>query len=101
MQKILITRAVFPEVVAALARRFEVEHNAEDRPWPPEELARRLEGKAGAMETVMDRFREAVLGQAPALKLISKIGVGYNTVEGAACTARGIRVTNTPGVLDD
>ncbi len=101
MRKILITRAVFPEVVATLSRRFEVEHNAEDRPWPPEELARRLAGKEGAMATVMDRFDEAVLALSPELKVISNIAVGLNNIDVAACTRRGIRVTNTPGVLDD
>jgi lactate dehydrogenase-like 2-hydroxyacid dehydrogenase len=101
MNKILITRAVFPEVVEALSRRFDVEHNAEDRPWPPEELARRLRGKAGAMATVMDKFDEPILAQCPELKVISNIAVGYNNIDLAACTKRGIRVTNTPGVLDD
>jgi len=101
MRKILITRAVFPEVVEALAQRFEVEHNAEDRPWPPEELARRLAGKAGAMATVMDKFDEPLLAQCPELKVISNIAVGYNNIDVPAATRRGIRVTNTPGVLDD
>ena len=101
MKKILITRGIFPEVVEALSRRFDVEHNAEDRPWPPEELARRLRGKAGAMATVMDKFDEPILAQCPDLKVISNIAVGYNNIDLAACTKRGIRVTNTPGVLDD
>jgi lactate dehydrogenase-like 2-hydroxyacid dehydrogenase len=101
MRKILITRAVFPEVVAGLAQRFAVEHNAEDRPWPPEELARRLEGVSGVMATVMDRFDEALLALNPELKVISNIAVGYNNIDVPACTRRGIRVTNTPGVLDD
>jgi lactate dehydrogenase-like 2-hydroxyacid dehydrogenase len=100
MRKVLITRAVFPEVVEALAQRFDVEHNAEDRPWPPEELARRLHGKSGAMATVMDRFDEPILAQCPGLKVISNIAVGYNNIDIPAATKRGIKVTNTPGVLD-
>jgi len=99
--RILVTRQVFPEVIERLAARFEVEHNAEDRPWPPEELARRLQGKAGAMATVMDRFDEPLLAQCPDLKVISNIAVGYNNIDMPACTKRGIKVTNTPGVLDD
>jgi gluconate 2-dehydrogenase len=101
VQKILITRGVFPEVLQDLSRRFEVEHNAEDRPWPPEELARRLQGKQAAMATVMDRFDEALLGLSPGLKVIANIAVGFNNIDVPACTKRGIRVTNTPGVLDD
>jgi lactate dehydrogenase-like 2-hydroxyacid dehydrogenase len=100
-RKVLITRGVFPEIVEALAQRFEVEHNPEDRPLPPEELARRLEGKHGAMATVMDRFDEPLLARSPELRVISNIAVGYNNIDIAACSKRGIRVTNTPGVLDD
>ncbi len=101
MKKVLVTRGIFPEILAGLARRFEVEGNPDDRPWLPEELARRLEGKSGAMATVMDRFDEAILARCPDLKVISNIAVGYNNIDVPACTKRGIRVTNTPGVLDD
>jgi lactate dehydrogenase-like 2-hydroxyacid dehydrogenase len=101
LKKVLIARGVFPEVVEALSRRFDVEHNAEDRPWPPEELARRLAGKHGVMTTVMDRIDEAVMAQAPQLQAIANIAVGYNNIDVAAATRRGIRVTNTPGVLDN
>jgi lactate dehydrogenase-like 2-hydroxyacid dehydrogenase len=101
VKKVLVTRGIFPEVVEALSRRFEVEHNAEDVPWTAQELARRLQGKSGAMATVMDRFDEAILAKAPDLQVISNIAVGYNNIDVAACTRRGIRVTNTPGVLDD
>ncbi|MGZ5080287.1 MAG: 2-hydroxyacid dehydrogenase [Usitatibacter sp.] len=99
--KVLITRGIFPEVVEALSRRFDVEHNEDDRPWPPEELVKRLAGKHGAMATVMDKFDEPVLARSPELKVISNIAVGYNNVDVPACTKRGIRVTNTPGVLDN
>ena len=100
-QSILVTRGVFPEIVDALRSKFDVEHNPEDRPWPPEELARRLQGKNGVMATVMDRFDEPLLAQCSELKVISNIAVGYNNIDVAACTRRGVRVTNTPGVLDD
>jgi gluconate 2-dehydrogenase len=99
--KVLVTRAIFPEVIASLRERFEVEHNEDDRPWPPEELAKRLQGKAGAMATVMDKFDEPILAQCPDLKVISNIAVGLNNIDVPACTKRGIKVTNTPGVLDD
>ena len=101
MKRVLIARGVFPEVVEALSRRFEVEHNAEDRPWSPEELGRRLQGKHAVMTTVMDRVDSRVIERADSLKVIANIAVGYNNVDVAAATKRGIRVTNTPGVLDD
>jgi glyoxylate reductase len=53
------------------------------------------------MATVMDRFDEPILARCPDLKVIANIAVGYNNIDVPACTKRGIRVTNTPGVLDD
>ena len=99
--KVVITRGIFPEVVEALSRRFDVVHTGEDRPWPPEELAQRMQGASGAMATVMDKFDASILAKCPDLKVISNIAVGYNNIDVPACTQRGIRVTNTPGVLDD
>jgi len=99
--KVVITRGIFPEVVDKLRGRFEVVHNGDDRPWTPDELALRMQGASGAMATVMDRFDESILARCPELKVISNIAVGYNNIDVAACTKRGIRVTNTPGVLDD
>jgi lactate dehydrogenase-like 2-hydroxyacid dehydrogenase len=43
----------------------------------------------------------AMLDQLPSLRAVSQLGVGYDTIDVAACTARGIAVCNTPGVLDD
>src|SRR6187402_256817 len=100
-KRVGIVRGVFPDVVAALEKSFVVEHNAEDRPWPAEELAQRLADKHGAMTTVMDRMDDAVMAKCPELKVISNIAVGYNNIDVAAATKRGIRVTNTPGVLND
>jgi lactate dehydrogenase-like 2-hydroxyacid dehydrogenase len=99
--KLVITRRVFRELVERLRDSFEVVDNEEDRPWPPEELAANLAGASGAMATVMDRFDESILAKCPELKVISNIAVGYNNIDVASATRRGIRVTNTPGVLDD
>ncbi len=99
--KVLITRQVFPEIVEALRSRFDVEHNDDDHPWPTEEVARRAADKQGVLASVMDRIDESVLAAAPGLKVVSNIAVGTNNIDIPACTKRGIRVTNTPGVLDD
>jgi glyoxylate/hydroxypyruvate/2-ketogluconate reductase len=99
--KIVITRRIFRELVEDLGSRYEVVHNDEDRPWPPGELAQKLQGASGAMATVMDRFDEPLLARCPDLRVISNIAVGYNNIDVPACTRLGIRVTNTPGVLDD
>jgi len=36
----------------------------------------------------------------PSLRLVANFGVGYDRIDVGACTARGVAVTNTPGVLD-
>jgi glyoxylate/hydroxypyruvate/2-ketogluconate reductase len=100
-RKVLITRRVFPEVVEALSRRFDVSTNDDDTPWNPDQLAARLAGCHGALATIMDRFDDALLARCPGLKVVSNIAVGTNNIDVAACTKRGIMATNTPGVLDD
>ena len=47
---------------------------------------------------VDDAFLEAA---GPQLKVVANVAVGYNNIDVAACAARGITVTNTPGVLTD
>ena len=47
-----------------------------------------------------DAVNDAVLGRLPSLRLVASYGVGYDNVDVAACQARGVAVTNTPGVLD-
>ena len=42
-----------------------------------------------------------VLAAAPSLEIVASYGVGYDNIDIAACKARGIRVTNTPDVLND
>jgi len=101
MKKVLVTRQVFPEVVEALRQRFEVDHNEADRPYTPAEMAGRVANAHGVLSTVMDKLGGDILAAAPHLQVVANIAVGYNNVDVAAATARGIRVTNTPGVLDD
>ncbi|MFZ5808255.1 MAG: 2-hydroxyacid dehydrogenase [Chloroflexota bacterium] len=47
------------------------------------------------------RVDEAFLQRAPRLRVVSNMAVGYDNIDVAACTARGIAVGNTPGVLTD
>ena len=100
--RILVTRATFPEVVEKLRERFEVEDNQkDDTPWRGEELRRRLEDKDGVLSTGSDRIDATVLDAAPRLKAVCNNAVGYNNIDLAACSERGILATNTPGVLDE
>lgn len=100
-QKVLVTRKVFPEILEALSRRFEVVTNPDDMPWTPDQIAGKLAGCDAAMSTVMCKFDASVFERNPQLKVVSNIAVGYNNIDVAAATKQGVRVTNTPGVLDD
>jgi len=43
----------------------------------------------------------ALLGRAPRLRVVSNVAVGYDNIDVAACTARGVVATNTPDVLTE
>jgi gluconate 2-dehydrogenase len=98
---VLSTRATFPDITDRLREHFDVEDNPADTVWSPSELIRRLQGKQGVMSTGSERIDAALLEACPQLKAVCNVGVGYNNVDVAACTARGIVVTNTPDVLTD
>jgi glyoxylate reductase len=53
-----------------------------------------------ALAIVGERIDAEVLEQFPNLRLVANYGVGYDDIDVAACSARGVAVTNTPGVLD-
>jgi len=99
--KILVTREVFDETLAYLGEHCEVESNQADTPFDPDTLAQRLKDKHGVVCCLTDRIDEALLARCPQLKVAANIAVGYNNIDLAACTARGVMATNTPGVLDD
>jgi lactate dehydrogenase-like 2-hydroxyacid dehydrogenase len=46
-------------------------------------------------------FKAETMDAMPNLKAICSFGVGYDSIDVAAAKARGIAVSNTPGVLDD
>jgi gluconate 2-dehydrogenase len=98
---VLVARKVFPEVVQRLAQHFEVEDNPEDRIYTPDELRQRLQGKVGAFVTLSERIDAALLDAQPQLRAVCNMAVGYNNIDVAACTARGVLVSNTPDVLTE
>ena len=99
--KILVTREVFDETLEFLAQHCEVESNQPDAAFAPEVLVQKLADKDGVMCALTDRVDATLIGRCPRLKAVANIAVGYNNIDLAACTARGVMATNTPGVLDD
>jgi gluconate 2-dehydrogenase len=99
--RILIARAVFPEIVAKLAQHFDVETNPNDEVWHPAQLIDKLQGKVGAFTTGSERIDAALLAACPDLKICANMAVGYNNFDLAAMTAAGVLATNTPDVLTE
>jgi glyoxylate reductase len=64
--------------------------------WPPPEPLPGVE----ALIAAVVRIGPQELDLLPDLRLVANYGVGYDTVDVAACRERGIAVTNTPSVLD-
>ena len=100
-RQVLITRAVFPEAVQRLRQHFEVETNPDDSDWTHAELSQRLRGKVGLLGTSIEPITAALLDENPQLRAVCLMTVGYNNVDVAACTARGVLATNAPGVLTE
>jgi len=73
-----------------------------DAPPTREEFLERVPGVAGLIPMLSDRIDAAVLDAAgPSLRVVANYAVGFDNVDIAACTERGVRVSNTPGVLTD
>lgn len=99
--KILITGKLPDSVIAPLKEKYQVEMNHEDRPLDHQMLISGVKDKQGLLSMLNDNISEEVLAGAPNLKMIANFGVGFNNIDVRAATARGIMVSNTPGVLTD
>ena len=98
---VLISRQL-PEPAVELARsRAEIDAYAVDAAMPRAELLARLRDKQGLICVISEAIDQALLDACPDLRVVSNVAVGYNNVDVAACTRRGVVVTNTPDVLTD
>jgi gluconate 2-dehydrogenase len=100
-QKILVARAVFPEVIARLQQHFDVESNQAEETWSKAQLTEKLRDKIGAFTTGGDRIDAEVLAACPHLKICANMAVGFNNFDIDAMTARSVLATNTPDVLTE
>ena len=81
--------------------RFETVLNEPDRPLSPAELAQAMADFDVICPSVCDRVDAAVLAGGDRVRLLANFGVGYDHIDVGAAKARGVAVTNTPGVLTD
>ncbi len=81
---------------------FEARLNVDDRAMSQQELVEAVRSADVLVPTVTDRIDTGVLSQAGEnLKLIANFGTGVDNIDVATALARGITVTNTPGVLTE
>jgi gluconate 2-dehydrogenase len=99
--RVLVARAVFPEVLERLVTHFELTINQDDEPWTQAELVKRLQGQQGVFTAGSERIDAALLAACPALKICANMTVGYNNFDLAAMTAAGVLATNAPDVLTE
>lgn len=99
--RILVTRAIFPEVLERLTQHFEVQANQEDADWSATEFVQRLQGKAGVLTFGLERINTALLAQCPQLRICANMTVGYNNFDLDAMQAAGVLGTNAPDVLTE
>jgi len=93
---------LLPEEGLQRVREFaETEVWEEELPPPRRVIIEKVKGIDGLLPLLTDRIDAEVMDAAPRLKVISNYAVGYDNIDVAAATARGILVCNTPGVLTE
>ncbi|MGY4645950.1 2-hydroxyacid dehydrogenase [Cellulomonas sp. URHB0016] len=74
----------------------------EEAPPERDRLLRDVAGAAAAVVTLTEKVDAELLDAAgPQLRVVANVAVGYDNIDVAEATRRGVVVTNTPGVLDD
>ena len=96
---VFIARRVFGDIVDRLRTHLDVRTHEGEAPLSQPELIAALQGCAGVFITGSEKIDAVLLDACPQLKAVCTMAVGYNNVDVAACTARGVLVTNAPGVL--
>lgn len=99
--RILLSRAMPPEVVEQLSQHFAVQANQGDEAWPRAEFIARLQEHDALLDTGTQRIDAELLAACPRLKIVANMTVGYNNFDVPAMTAAGVQGTNAPEVLTE
>ena len=99
---ILVTRSLLPEIETRMAQLFDAHFNADDVAMSHESMLDAMSDCDVLVPTVTDSINAALINaMPPSIKLIANFGSGVNHIDLAAAKAKGIMVTNTPGVFTD
>jgi len=100
--KILATRRFPPNVEARLERDYQATLNPDDRNYSTQELLEAADGHDGILCCSTEKFSPDTITALPeSVKILSTFSVGYEHIDLPAAEARGLKVTNTPDVLND
>jgi glyoxylate reductase len=99
---VVVTRKLPDAVEARMGELFACEFNVSDKPYSKADVVAAVKRADVLVPTITDRIDAFVIAQAgPQLKLIANFGNGVDHIDVEAALARGILVTNTPGVLTE
>jgi lactate dehydrogenase-like 2-hydroxyacid dehydrogenase len=98
--EVLLMGPMYAPTMQALEEAFTLHHvsKAADRDAFIASVADRVTAAASTAFRGMDA---ATMARLPKLRIVAHFGVGVDSVDVAAATARGVKVTNTPDVLTD
>ena len=99
--RIVVTGKIPEPGVEVLKTIGEVWAWTDDEPIPHDIRDEQLATADAVVTLLTDTVDEAFLDAAPQLKIVANVAVGYNNIDVGLCQARGVTVTNTPGVLTD
>jgi glyoxylate reductase len=100
--KVIVTRELAEAVMGRMEQLFDTTNNRGDAPMDQAQLAAAMADTDVFVPTVTDDINASLIeGAGERLKLIANYGAGVNHIDLRAARARGIIVTNTPGVLTE
>ena len=100
--KVVLTRRLPDAVETRMRELFDAELNLTDAPMDRAALEAAVQRADVLAPTITDRIdAELIAGAGEQLKMIANFGAGVDHIDVEAATARGINVTNTPGVLTE
>ncbi len=99
---VVVTRRLPGNVETRMRELFDAKLNDSDKAMSKAELMEAVKTADVLVPTVTDQIDAEIIAAAgPQLKLIANFGNGTDHIDIAAAAAKGITVTNTPGVLTE
>ncbi len=102
MHKVFITRQIPDKGIKLLRDKgYEVDISEKDGVLTREELLLALRSKSydAVLSLLTDKIDDQIMASAPSVKIFANYAVGYDNFDLEAAKARGVIMTNTPGVL--